>query len=422
MAKENGISREEQDQIAFISPPNARPPPSTTAASPARCARCWCRRATSRGHQPTTCCARDTTLEALAALPPVFDRKYGTVTAGNASPLTDGAAAVLLMSEEKAQRRRATSRWPSSAPGRWPPWIPAASSSWARPRDPDGARPRGHQALADIDLIEMHEAFAAQVASNIQALESETWAREKLGRSKAVGKVDRERLNVCGGSIALGHPFGATGARITTTLANELKRDGADASASSRSARQGGMGLRDGARAVTREGGGARRDPRPRPDAATSPAPTATMLLGDLGADVVKVEEPPVGDRTRVVPPAVGEDSAAHAALNRNKRSVVVDLRQRGGRCRRAAAGRAGGRAGRRPSARASWRGAASAPRSCGGAPAPRLLLADRLRPGWADGRARRPRHRLHRSRRLARHHPDAEGAARRSRPRRSPT
>ena len=78
--------------------------------------------------------------------------------------------------------------------------------------------------LAEIDLIEMHEAFAAQVASNIQALESEAWAREKLGRSTAVGQVDLERLNVCGGSIALGHPFGATGARITTTLAREMKR------------------------------------------------------------------------------------------------------------------------------------------------------------------------------------------------------
>jgi acetyl-CoA acyltransferase len=75
-----------------------------------------------------------------------------------------------------------------------------------------------------MDLIDMHEAFAAQVASNIQALESEAWAREKLGRSKPVGKVDRERLNVCGGSIAVGHPFGATGARITTTLASELSR------------------------------------------------------------------------------------------------------------------------------------------------------------------------------------------------------
>ena len=78
--------------------------------------------------------------------------------------------------------------------------------------------------LADIDVIEMHEAFASQVASNIQALESETWAKERLGQTEAVGKIDRSRLNVNGGSIAIGHPFGATGARLTTSLANEMKR------------------------------------------------------------------------------------------------------------------------------------------------------------------------------------------------------
>jgi acetyl-CoA acyltransferase len=93
-----------------------------------------------------------------------------------------------------------------------------------------------------MDLLEMHEAFAAQVASNIQALESEAWAREKLGRSTPVGKVDRDRLNVCGGSIALGHPFGATGARITTTLANEMKRRNARYGLLSVCA-QGGMGF-----------------------------------------------------------------------------------------------------------------------------------------------------------------------------------
>jgi acetyl-CoA acyltransferase len=77
--------------------------------------------------------------------------------------------------------------------------------------------------LADMDLIEMHEAFAAQVASNVQALESKEWAA-KLGRPEPVGRVDEDRLNVCGSSIAIGHPFGATGARITTTLANEMAR------------------------------------------------------------------------------------------------------------------------------------------------------------------------------------------------------
>jgi acetyl-CoA acyltransferase len=96
--------------------------------------------------------------------------------------------------------------------------------------------------LSDIDLIDMHEAFAAQVASNIQALESETWAREQLGRSTPVGKVDRSRLNVCGGSIALGHPFGATGARITTTLSRELTRRGGQFGLLSVCA-QGGLGF-----------------------------------------------------------------------------------------------------------------------------------------------------------------------------------
>ncbi len=222
MAKENGITREEQDRIAFLSHKNA-------AA------------ATEDGRLPAETCTvlvppcyevvvsadnllrKDASMEALAALPPVFDRKYGTVTAGNASPLTDGAAAVLLMSEAKAKSEG---------------YEPLAYvRSWAVAAvDPGGqllmgpalaipqALERASLQLSDMDLIDMHEAFSAQVASNIQALESETWAREKLGRSRALGKVDRDRLNVCGGSIALGHPFGATGARITTTLANELAR------------------------------------------------------------------------------------------------------------------------------------------------------------------------------------------------------
>ncbi len=222
MAKENGITREEQDQIAFLSHRNA-------AA------------ATDDGRLPAEVCPvfvapqyagavttdnlvrRDTTLAALAALPPVFDRRYGTVTAGNASPLTDGAAAVLLMAEDKA---RAEGYEPLAFIRSWA--VAAVDPAGQLLMGPGLAIPmaldRAGLKLSDMDLIDMHEAFAAQVASNIQALESETWAREKLGRSTAVGKVDRERLNVTGGSIAIGHPFGATGARITTTLASELKR------------------------------------------------------------------------------------------------------------------------------------------------------------------------------------------------------
>ena len=165
-------------------------------------------------------------MEALAALPPVFDRSFGTVTAGNSSPLTDGAAAVVLMSEARAAREGMEplafiKSWAFAAvdPGGQLLMGPA----FAIPRALD----RAGLTLADIGIIEMHEAFAAQVLSNIQALESDTWAREKLGRTQAVGKVDRSRLNLGGGSIAIGQPFGAPGARITTTLANEMARRGA---------------------------------------------------------------------------------------------------------------------------------------------------------------------------------------------------
>ncbi len=240
MAKENRISRREQDEIALASHRNAAragdegrlaaeitavhlPPRYETAAT------------------ADTLIRRDTSLEALSSLPPVFDRRHGTVTAGNSSPLTDGAAAVLLMSEEKAKGEG---------------YAPLAYlRSWAVSAvDPGGqllmgpglaipeALDRAGLQLADMDLLEMHEAFAAQVASNIQALESESWAREKLGRSAPVGRVDRERLNVNGGSIALGHPFGATGARLTTTLANEMARRNAKFGLLSVCA-QGGMGF-----------------------------------------------------------------------------------------------------------------------------------------------------------------------------------
>jgi acetyl-CoA acyltransferase len=184
---------------------------------------------------------RDTTEEALAKLPPVFDRKYGTVTAGNSSPLTDGAAAVLLMSEERAAR---DGYQPLAFIRAWA--VAAVDPGGQLLMGPGLAIPkaleRARLTLGEMDLIEMHEAFAVQVASNIQALESATWAREQLGRDAPVGRVDRERLNVSGGSIAIGHPFGATGARITTTLAHEMQRRKAQFGLISVCA-QGGMGF-----------------------------------------------------------------------------------------------------------------------------------------------------------------------------------
>lgn len=166
----------------------------------------------------------DSTMEQLRALKPVFDRKYGSVTAGNASPLTDGASAVLLMSEERAKALGYT------------PMAYIRSYSYAA-LDPGEqllmgpvlaapvALDRAGLELKDIDLIEMHEAFAAQVLCNLTGFESKAWA-ERAGYSKPVGEVDRSKLNVMGGSIAIGHPFGATGGRILTTLCNELARRG----------------------------------------------------------------------------------------------------------------------------------------------------------------------------------------------------
>ncbi len=157
---------------------------------------------------------RDTTLAKLATLRPVFDRAHGTITAGNASPLTDGASTVLLMSEERARAEGRTGL------------VVIRSYAYAAvdPADqlliaPAYAIPlaleRAGLSLSEIGLVEMHEAFAAQVLSTFRVLEQ-----------NGTGRVDEGAVNVMGGSIALGHPFGATGARLVTTLANEMRRRG----------------------------------------------------------------------------------------------------------------------------------------------------------------------------------------------------
>lgn len=167
----------------------------------------------------------DTTLEKLGQLKPVFDRKFGSITAGNSSPLTDGAAAVLLMSEEKAASLglQPIGYIRSYAYAALDPFDQLLQGpAFAVPK----ALERAGLTLDEMDVIEMHEAFAAQVLSNIQWLGSDTFATERLGRTKAVGEIDPEKINPCGGSIAIGHPFGATGARIVTTVCNELQRTG----------------------------------------------------------------------------------------------------------------------------------------------------------------------------------------------------
>jgi acetyl-CoA acyltransferase len=164
----------------------------------------------------------DSSLEQLAALKPVFDRRYGTVTAGNASPLTDGASAVLLMGEAHAKSLGyeplafiRSYAYAALDPGEQLLMGPVLAAPVALKR--------AGLTLADMDLVEMHEAFAAQVLCNLEGFVSPEWAR-RAGFSTPVGEVDLERLNVMGGSISIGHPFGATGGRILTTLVNELRR------------------------------------------------------------------------------------------------------------------------------------------------------------------------------------------------------
>jgi acetyl-CoA acyltransferase len=224
MAKENGITREAQDRWALRSHqlaakatedgrlkqeivPTYAPPAYTDVLDHDNGIRA------------------DTSYEKLSQLPPVFDKKYGSVTAGNSSPLTDGASAVLLMSEGKAH-----------ALGYEPlGFIRGYAYSALSPADqllqgPAYAAPialeRAGITMADIDVMEMHEAFAAQVLSNLQALDSDDFARKHLGRDKRVGVPEESRINVMGGSIAIGHPFGATGGRVTISVLNELKRRG----------------------------------------------------------------------------------------------------------------------------------------------------------------------------------------------------
>ena len=158
----------------------------------------------------------------VSSLRPVFDRKNGTITAASASPLTDGASAVLLMRESRAKELGYT---PLGFLTGWhfPALDPRENMLLGNAYSMPTALDKAGITLADLDVIEIHEAFAAQVLSNIAALESAEFCREKLGRSDAVGSVDRGKLNLWGGSIAYGHPFAATGGRMLINLLHLLQ-------------------------------------------------------------------------------------------------------------------------------------------------------------------------------------------------------
>jgi acetyl-CoA acyltransferase len=221
MARRNEISRQAQDEFAVRSHHRAA---AAIASGRFREEMVAVETPGGKWVHTDTIVRADTSVDKLSKLKPAF-AKNGTLTAGNSSPLTDGAAAVLLMSEEKA---RAVGLTPLAVFRSWAYTAvdPADQLLMAPATAMPKALERAGMELADIDLIDLHEAFAAQVLSVCKMLGSTAFAKLRLGRDKAVGEVDPQKLNVHGGSVAIGHPFGATGARMVTTMAHELHKSG----------------------------------------------------------------------------------------------------------------------------------------------------------------------------------------------------
>jgi len=219
-AKEWQISREEQDQLALASHKNAVAAYEEGFYDDLL--------VEYQGVKRDNNLRPDTSLEALAKLKPVFDKSgAGTLTAGNSTPLTDGASAVLVATEEWARERNlpilayltyAREAAVDFVGGEGLLMAPAYAVS-------DMLKDAG-LALQDFDYYEIHEAFAAQTLATLKAWESEKFCREKLGRDRALGSIDRSKLNVKGGSVAIGHPFAATGTRLVATLAKLLHQRG----------------------------------------------------------------------------------------------------------------------------------------------------------------------------------------------------
>jgi acetyl-CoA C-acetyltransferase len=215
-AKAWGITRQAQDELALASHQNA--------------ARAWSEGFYEdlvipwQGAREDNNVRRDTTLEKLGKLKPAFDKSPGgTMTAGNSTPLTDGAAAVLLASEEWATQHglpvQAYLRYGQVAAV---DFVKSEGLLMAPAYAVSTMLRHAGLGLGDFDLYEIHEAFAAQTLATLKAWESAEFCRERLGRDRPLGAIDRSRLNVKGGSIAIGHPFAATGARILAGLARQL--------------------------------------------------------------------------------------------------------------------------------------------------------------------------------------------------------
>jgi acetyl-CoA C-acetyltransferase len=219
-AKQWGLTRQAQDELALASHQNA--------------ARAWDEGFYAdlvmpwEGAREDNNVRRDTTLEKLGKLKPAFDRgPGGTMTAGNSTPLTDGAAAVLLASEEWAtQRRLPVQAWLTYGKVAAVDFVKSEGLLMAPAYAVSMMLSDAGLGLQDFDLYEIHEAFAAQTLATLKAWESAEFCRERLGRDRPLGAIDRSRLNVKGGSIAIGHPFAATGARILAGLARQLATRG----------------------------------------------------------------------------------------------------------------------------------------------------------------------------------------------------
>lgn len=220
MARIHGIRREDQDELTRVSHQRA-----AAAWESGKYQEEVCTLWPPSGYQPVgrdTYVRADTTAEKLAGLKPAFDRNYGTLTAGNSSGLTDGAA-MLLVAEERYAREMGYQplarvvAWANSALPPEPQLL--LGPAYAVP----AVLKKAGLKLEDMDLIDIHEAFAAQVLCVTRTLECPDFGKS-VGWDGAVGRVDPEKLNVNGGSLALGHPFGATGARMALTMARELQR------------------------------------------------------------------------------------------------------------------------------------------------------------------------------------------------------
>ncbi len=170
----------------------------------------------------------DTSLEKLAKLKPVFDRSgAGTMTAGNSTPLTDGAASVLLASEDWARERELpVQAWLTHTRVAAVDFVGKEGLLMAPAYAVSDMLAAAGLALQDFDFYEIHEAFAAQTLATLKAWESPEFCRERLGRDEPLGAIDRRKMNVVGGSVAIGHPFAATGARLVSSLAKLLAEKG----------------------------------------------------------------------------------------------------------------------------------------------------------------------------------------------------